>query len=206
MRGGRALDLGRFVHHLVVERDAAGGVEQHHVIAAELGGLDGAVGNLNGRLAVDDRQGRHVDLLAEHRELLHRRRPPRVERGHQHLAIVALGEPLRDLRRGGGFAGALQADHHDRNRSRGVEIDRLRVGAERADQLVVHDLDDHLAGRDRLDDVDADRAFLHLLDEAARHVERDVGLEQRAADLAQRRIDGLLRQRAEPGQAVENAG
>ena len=75
-----------------------------------------------------------------------------------------------------------------------------------ADQLVVHDLDDHLAGRDRLDDVDADRALLHLLDEAARHVERDVGLEQRAADLAQRRVDVLLRQRAEPGQAVENAG
>ena len=88
----------------------------------------------------------------------------------------------------------------------GVEIDRLRVGAERRDQLVVHDLDDHLAGRDRLDDVDADRALLDLLDEGARHVERDVGLQQCAANLAQRRIDVLLRQRAAPRQAVENAG
>ncbi len=75
-----------------------------------------------------------------------------------------------------------------------------------ADQFVVHDLDDHLAGRDRLDDVDADRALLHLLDEGARHVERDVGLQQRAANLAQRRVDVLLRQRAAPRQAVENAG
>ena len=31
------------VHHLFVERDAAGGVEQHHVIAAELAGLQRAV-------------------------------------------------------------------------------------------------------------------------------------------------------------------
>ena len=48
--------------------------------------------------------------------------------------------------------------------------------------------------------------FLHLVDEGARHVERDVGLEQRAADLAQRRVDVGLRQRAAPRQAVENAG
>ena len=99
----------------------------------------------------------------------------------------------------------MKADHHDRDRSRGVEIDRLRVGAERRHEFVVHDLDDHLAGRDRLDDVDADRALLHLIDEGARHVERDVGLQQRAANLAQRRVDVLLRQRAAPRQAVENA-
>ena len=57
------------------------------------------------------------------------------------------------------------------------------------DQLVVHDLHDHLAGRHRLDDLDADRALLDLLDEGARHVERHVGFEQRAAHLAQRRVD-----------------
>ena len=57
------------------------------------------------------------------------------------------------------------------------------------DQLVVHDLDDHLARRDRLDHRDADRLLLHLLDEGAHHVERDVGLEQRAAHLAQRGVD-----------------
>ena len=114
VRAGGALDLGGLVHHLFVERDAAGGVEQHHVVAAELGGLDRAVGDLHRRLAFDDRQRRHVDLLAEHGELLHRRRAARVERGHQHLAVVALGEALGDLGGGGGFAGALQADHHDR--------------------------------------------------------------------------------------------
>ena len=106
--------------------------------------------------------------------------------------VVVLPEPCRPTIMIGTGAG-------------GVEIDRPGVGAERADQLVVHDLHDHLAGRHRLDDVDADRALLHLLDEGARHVERDVGLEQRAAHLAQRRVDVGLRQRAAPRQAVEHA-
>ena len=77
--------------------------------------------------------------------------------------------------------------------------------AERLDQLVVHDLDDHLAGRHRLDELGADRLLLHLLGEGARHVERDVGFEQRAADLAQRLLDVGFAQRAAPRQLVENA-
>ena len=88
---------------------------------------------------------------------------------------------------------------------RRVEIDRLARRAQRLDQLVVDDLHDHLAGRDRLDHLDADGALLDLVGEAARHVERDVGLEQRAAHLAQRRIDVGFRQRAAPRQPVENA-
>ena len=52
--------------------------------------------------------------------------------------------------------------------------------------------------------VDADRALLHLLGEGARDVERDVGFEQRAPHLAQRRVDIGLRQRAAPGQPVED--
>ena len=47
----------------------------------------------------------------------------------------------------------------------GVEIDRLGIGAERLDQHVVDDLDDHLAGRHRFDDIGADGARAHLVDE-----------------------------------------
>ena len=61
--------------------------------------------------------------------------------------------------------------------------------AECRDQLVVHDLHDHLAGRDRLHDLDADSLFLYAVGESARHIERDVGLEHRAAHLAQRGVD-----------------
>ena len=205
VRIGGAAHLRRFAHQLLVEREPAGGIEQHHVIAAEPRRLLGAGGDLHRRLAFDDRQRVDVDLLAEHGELLHRRRPAGVERGHQHLALETVGEALGDLGGGRGFARALQADHHDDDRRRRVEIDRLRVRSQSLDQLVVHDLHDHLAGRDRLDHVDADRALLHLLGEAARDVERHVGLEQRAPHFAQRRLDIGFRQRAAPGQPVEDA-
>ena len=46
---------------------------------------------------------------------------------------------------------------------------------------------------------------LHLVGEGAHHVERDVGLQQRAPHLAQRRVDVGLGQRAAPRQAVEDA-
>ena len=76
---------------------------------------------------------------------------------------------------------------------------------ERLDQLIVHDLHDHLARRHRFDDLDADGMAFDLVDKGAHHVEGDVGLEQRAAHFAQRRIDVGLGQRAAPRQAVENA-
>ena len=51
----------------------------------------------------------------------------------------------------------------------------------------------------------ADGARAHLVGERAHHVERDVGLDQRAAHLAHRLADVGLRQRAAPGQPVEDA-
>ena len=85
-----------------------------------------AAGDLDRRLAGDDRQRVDAGLLAEDAELLLRGRAARVERGHQHLALVALGEALGDLGGGGRLARALEADQHERHRRRGVEVDRLR--------------------------------------------------------------------------------
>ena len=205
MRAGSRFDLGRFRHHLFVERGAAGGVEQHDVVAAELAGFQRAARDLRGLLAFDDRQRRDIEIAPEHGELLHGGRTVDVERGHQHLALVALGEAAGELGGGGGFAGALQADHHDRDRRHRVEVDGLALGAERGDELVMDDLDHHLAWRHRLDHSGADRLLADLFGEAAHHFQRDVGLEQRAAHLAHRRIDVGLRQRASPRQPIENA-
>ena len=77
---------------LVVERGAAGGVEQHHVVAAEPGGLERALGDLRRHLALDHRQRVDARLAAEHGELLHRRRAAHVERGHQHFFLLPVGE------------------------------------------------------------------------------------------------------------------
>ena len=185
---------------------AAGGVEHHHVVAAERRLLLGALGDGDRVLAGDDRQGVDADLQAEHRELLHRGRAAGVEARHQHALAVAFLEALGEFRGGGGLARALQADHQDR-RGRVVDpqIGDAALAGEHPDQLVVHDFHDLLAGGDGFRDRLALGLILHRLDEIARDGQRDVGLEQRDADLAQRGRHVLVGQRAGPGQLAEDA-
>ena len=76
---------------------------------------------------------------------------------------------------------------------------------EGGDQLVMDDLDHHLAGSDRLDDGGTDRLFADAIGKASDDVERDVGFEQRAAHLAHRGVDIGLRERTAPRQPIENA-
>ena len=82
------------------------------------------------------------------------------------------------------------------------QVDRL--AAEQLDQVVVHDLDHHLTGRDALQHLLADRALAHRGDEVLDHRQGDVGLEQGDADVAQRRLDVALAQRAAALEPVED--
>jgi hypothetical protein len=168
---------------------AAGGVEQQHVIAAELRRLKRAPGDRCRVLAFDDGKRGDAGLLAKHAKLLLRRRPPRVERGHQHFLLVAILQTPAELGGGGGLARALQADEHYHHRGRGGEIDRLGLGAKSAHELVMHDLDDHLARGDGAHHLLANGLRLQGVGEVAHHVECHVGLEQRASDFAHRFVD-----------------
>ena len=58
------------------------------------------------------------------------------------------------------------------------------VRAQHLDQLVVHDLDHHLAGGDRLHHLLADGLGPHLVRERPHHLQRHVGFQQRAPHLA----------------------
>ncbi len=144
-------------------------------------------------------------LLAEYFELLLRRRTPRVERGHQHLALLALVQALGELGGGRRLAGALQADHHDRDRRRRVQVDGIGLGAERAHQLVMHDLDDHLPRRHRAQHLLADRFLAHPLRERLHDLKRHVRLDQRAAHLAHGLGHVAIGERAAPRELIEYA-
>ena len=149
VRLGRVADGGDLGHQLVVDVQAAGGVEHDHVVAAERRLLLRALGDRDRVLAGHDRQGVDADLGAEDGELLHRRRAAGVERGHQHALALALLEAPGELGGGGGLAGALQADHQDRRGGRvDAQVAGLALAAQHVDQRVVDDLDDLLAGRD----------------------------------------------------------
>jgi len=205
-RGGDAGDLGRLAHHGLVQGGAAGGVEDHHIIAAEPGGREGAPGDVGGGLALDDRQGVDLGQFGQHRQLLHGGRPAGVERGDHHLLALGLGEPQGQLGDRRGLARALQArDHHHHRRIGGeVQVFRL-IAAQHLHQAVEHDLDHLVGGLDRADDVLAGGALLGLGDELPHHRQGDVGLQQGHAHLAQRLVDVRLRQHATAGQPVEDA-
>ena len=68
----------------------------------------------------------------------------------------------------------------------------------------MHDLDHHLAGRDAPQHLLADRALADRADEILDHRERYAGLEQGDANVAQRRLDVGLAQRAAALQPIED--
>ena len=94
---GAPLDLGHLGHQRFVDMGAASGVEDDDVVAAELGRLHGAGGNIGRRLAGDDRQRVDTGLGAELAQLFLGGRAARVERRHQHLLAIAIGQPLGNL-------------------------------------------------------------------------------------------------------------
>ena len=87
----------RLGHQPLVDRGAAGGVQHDHVIALQAAGGHRPLGDGQGGLALDNGKGVDADLLAERAELLARRRAGDVERRHEHLLAVALGEALGQL-------------------------------------------------------------------------------------------------------------
>ena len=197
-------DVGHFDHQRLVDMRAAGGVENNNIMAAKLGGLYGAGGDLDRRLAGNDRQRVDAGLYAELAQLLLGGGAARIERRKQHLLLRPLGQALADLAGRGGLARALQADHHDDDGGRRIEVNGNTFFAEHADKFVMDDLDDHLAGLDALEDLGADRLGANLVGEGADDIKRNVGFEEGAANLAQRGCDVGIRQRAATGQAVQN--
>ena len=118
-------------------------------------------------------------------------------------ALRALAQPIADLGARRRLARALQAHHQDDDRRDGVEVEVGHRAAQHLDQVVVDDLDHHLARRDRADDIGADRLGPHRIDELAHDGQRHVGFEQGGADLAQGRVDIGFGERTAPAKLVE---
>ena len=107
-----------------------------------------------------------------------------------------LRQPLRELARRRGLAGALQAQEQDDARPfRGGLKSALAVAKQR-DHLVADDLDDLLRGREAAEDslVLAEGAIADPVDKRLDDLEVDVGFEKRQPDLTQGGFDSLRRQ------------
>src|SRR5215469_10774490 len=110
-------------------------------------------------------------------------------------------QPVRQFSRGGGFSGTLQARHENHRWGLGGKFEFGCIAAQKLDQLIADDLDDLFPGRQRGHNLLAERLVLDLVNELLNHLEADVGLQQRKANLAERLLnvvliqDGLAAQR-----------
>ena len=140
-----AVDLRELLHQGLVDREAAGRVEDDNGDALFLG-MGHASAADSHRIGDPVRHvHRHADLPAQHRQLLDGRRTLEVG-SHEHHAPPLLLDPLGQLAAGGRLARALQtAEHQDGGLAR-LEVERVVHRSHQIDQLLVHDADE-LLGR-----------------------------------------------------------
>ena len=208
MRLGRVADGGDLGHQLVVDVEAAGGVEHDDVVAAERRLLLGALGDGDGVLAGRRSAGcrrrpgcpriASCSIAAGRRvssEAISTRLPSRSLRRRASFAVVVvLPEPCRPtIRIGAGGESMRSAPGSPSPRSMSTSASWTIL------TTCWPGVTDFVTAWPR--GLVGDR-----LDEVARDRERDVGLEQRDADLAQRRRDVLVGQRALAGERAEDAG
>ena len=213
----RRADVRRLLHEVGVDGEAAGGVDDDDVVLLGAGLLDahprdgdgvaerpGALagvehGVVAAHVAALGREDGHAGALADDLELGDGVGALEVG-GDEERRVPLVLEPLAELAGEGRLAGALQAGEHDDRRRLLGEADRARLPAEDRDELLLHDLDDLLGGVERLADLGAEGALAHRAGEPLDDGQRDVGVEQGEADVADRRVDVGLR-RAGPCRA-----
>src|SRR3954449_7339383 len=169
------------------------------------GGVGGAARRTRGPAGVVDGVGRDTHRVADavarlgredvdpglardDRELVDRVGPLQVG-GHEQRRVALRLEPAAELAGERRLTGALQTGEHDHRRRRLGVAQPAGLAAEDLDELLVDDLDDLLRRVQRLGDIRPAGALLDRVDEHPYDGQGDVGLEQRDADLARRRVD-----------------
>ena len=147
----RVADVRGLLHHLGVDAEPAGGVDDHDVVQLLPRVLDTPsrdshrVADAVARLR---REHGHAGLVADDLQLGHRVGPLQVGGDEQRLVALVL-EPERELAGQRRLAGALQAGEHDHRRRVLGEAQPPGLAAEDLDELLVDDLDDLLRGVER---------------------------------------------------------
>ena len=135
----------------------------------------------------------HVDLPAQRLKLIDSRRTVQVGR-YQHRKLARLLQVPRQLRGRRRLAGTVQPDHQDHRRRGRPRHDLALTAVEDGRKLLVRDLDHLLARTQALEHVLRQRPLAYLPDKRPRHPEVYIRLEQRHANLPQRRVNVALSQ------------
>ncbi|MNL11557.1 hypothetical protein D3C87_1323970 [compost metagenome] len=190
-RGMQRLDL---AHHLFIDVQAAGGIDDDHVDEFEFCFLNSRLRDLDRLLAQVGREEGNADFTGEHFQLLDRRWTINVG-GHDHdRLLLALFKEARELAGGGGFTRALQTGHEDDRWRHGAQVQIFVGRAHQAFEFGLDDLHEGLARRQAARHLGADSALLDRIDEVLDHRQSDVGFEQRHAHFTQGVFDVVFSQ------------
>jgi hypothetical protein len=198
-------DVRGLLHHLDVDAEAAGGVDDDDVVDLRLRVVDGVLGDLDGVTHTVARlRGihRHARALGDDRELIHGVGALEVAGDEQGRVPLAL-EPEAQLSGEGGLTGALETGEHDHGRGVLGEAQAAGLAAQNGDQLIVDDLDELLRGIQRLRDLNTERPLLHVRDEGPGDREGDIRLQQGDTDLACCGVDVRFAEAALAPQGLE---
>jgi len=201
----RLLDGLEFCHQRLVYMEAAGGVQEDHVVAVLFGVLNGGLGNGDG-IFLAHLEDRDVQLFPHHFQLLDGGGTIDVAGNQQRALAVLLAHETSQLGCVGGFTRALEAHHHHHRGGLGGDGNLRAVASHEVDQLLVDDFDNGLGGRQAFQHLRADGLFRDPFDEIFDHLVADVGFQQSQADLPHGLFDVCLTQTALVPQFFKRGG
>jgi len=175
---------------------AAGGID-HHRIKSGLLRIGHALTHGFQRIRLHAfREHFRIDLFAERLQLLNGGRTHNVGGDQQTAPAVLALQDAGDLGGAGGLAGSLQADHHDDGDALFLELQAGVLVAEQIDDLVVHDLDEHLSRLHAGEDILAERFLAHGIQEFLDDPVIDIRFQKRKPHFLQHVLHVLFSQLA----------
>ena len=179
------LDGFDFLHHLLVNRQTAGSIDNHQVIPLSLRFMNGIQGNLNRVLTVDFTVYGYTHLFAQHFQLFNRSRTIHVTSYQQRLAVLLGLEHTSQLTGKGCLTRTLQTRHQDNGRTT-FQLEFGSFATHQLGQFVVYDLHHQLTWLHSCQYILAQRLFLHRISKVLGNLIVYVGIKQSLTYILQR--------------------
>ena len=181
----RGVHVGDLAHHRLVDREPTRRIDDYDVVVVLARPVDRRVGDGNRFFAQRRRKEIHAHLLRQCLQLKYRGGPVNVDGDEEDFFLLQL-ERASELRRRRRLACALQSGEQENGGRLRRKVERRGAGAHQRRELAMDDADQRLARCQRTDDFLADRFCLDGGDEVLDDRQRDIRLEERQANFAQR--------------------
>ena len=140
------LDIANLAHHVLVHGKTACGIHNHHIESVLPCMTNRILSNLHRVFFLSLGEHRNADLLPQGLQLVDSRRTIDIGRHQQRFLVLLAFQEISQLGRVGRLTGALQPRHQNHRRVN-LQVQFRCLASHQDGQLVVHNLDHHLAGR-----------------------------------------------------------